>query len=383
MNNLSTDELANIFGFLPSEEIMAARLNKKMRDAAKETIVPMTEFVVDSVTKYNALVVMSTALPNLQQITLRRLGGGHKYSDGEDSYVERTIASTTDNIEHDVSIMSKFSRLHSLKLSRAPLNGRCDFLFHSPLLQKLDISECPFLKLDLEVLAGLPLLKELSIYNTSFAGNISSLRGLKDTLTNVVFKYCGKVTGCFLDLADFRCLKILDLRGTNVRGDVREIGERDFLSLEELTLPFSVCGGLGHEFQHIADVHDFMLEIYSIKKQRPSLLLKDWHGDLSKSSPDWYQMWGKNIPKPPFRVVFVQAGSRIGYQWKSNSARRYACEVIWLDPEPNRESSGYETYVKEMHEIEQCVSFRGFQQPPTAEEFSLLRGFWHNDVDSE
>ncbi len=31
---------------------------------------------------------------------------------------------------------------------------------------------CTDLKFDLEVLAGSPLLKELSIYNTSFAGNV-------------------------------------------------------------------------------------------------------------------------------------------------------------------------------------------------------------------
>ena len=31
IDDLSTDELANIFGFLPPEDIMRARLNTKMR----------------------------------------------------------------------------------------------------------------------------------------------------------------------------------------------------------------------------------------------------------------------------------------------------------------------------------------------------------------
>eukprot|EP00984_Skeletonema_dohrnii_P035137 scaffold34620_cov149-Skeletonema_dohrnii-CCMP3373.AAC.2 len=36
-----------------------------MREAAKKTIVPKTDFVVDSVKKCNALVAMSTALPKI------------------------------------------------------------------------------------------------------------------------------------------------------------------------------------------------------------------------------------------------------------------------------------------------------------------------------
>ena len=84
LERLGTDELANIFGFLPPKDIMWARLNKRMVEAAKKTIVPITDFRVDSVRKYNALVAMSTALPNLQQISLghHRNLYGHKYSDG-------------------------------------------------------------------------------------------------------------------------------------------------------------------------------------------------------------------------------------------------------------------------------------------------------------
>ena len=81
-DDLSTDEVAIIFGYLPPADIMRARLNKKMREAATKTIVPPTNFVVNSVGKYNALVAMATALPNLQQITLDTLGyNGHKWSD--------------------------------------------------------------------------------------------------------------------------------------------------------------------------------------------------------------------------------------------------------------------------------------------------------------
>jgi len=80
-NDFSDDVVAIIFGFFPPKDIMRMRrVCKKWREAAKTTIVPMAEFSVDSVVKYNAMRVMTTALPNLQQITICRLGNGHKYS---------------------------------------------------------------------------------------------------------------------------------------------------------------------------------------------------------------------------------------------------------------------------------------------------------------
>jgi len=45
-DDLSTDELAHILGFLAPKDIMGARLNNKMREAAKKAIVPMTDFQV-------------------------------------------------------------------------------------------------------------------------------------------------------------------------------------------------------------------------------------------------------------------------------------------------------------------------------------------------
>ena len=70
IESLSGDVLANIFGFLRPVDTMRVRLNRKMREATKITIVPPTDFRVDSVDKYNAMNAMTRALPNLQQITL-------------------------------------------------------------------------------------------------------------------------------------------------------------------------------------------------------------------------------------------------------------------------------------------------------------------------
>ena len=79
---LTADVIANIFGFLPPQDIMRSRLNKKMRKAAKETIAPPTKFVVDSTRSYNAMKAMTTALPNLQHISINRLEHRYRYVDG-------------------------------------------------------------------------------------------------------------------------------------------------------------------------------------------------------------------------------------------------------------------------------------------------------------
>ena len=45
----------------------------------------------------------------------------------------------------------------------------------------------------------------------------------------------------------------------------------------------------------------------------------------------------------------------------------------WLDPEPDRESSGYEEYIEKLRLIESEVDvYRGFHLPPTEEEYHRL-----------
>eukprot|EP00984_Skeletonema_dohrnii_P028771 scaffold18884_cov72-Skeletonema_dohrnii-CCMP3373.AAC.1 len=390
-DRLGTDELANIFGFLRPEDIMLARLNNKMREAAKKTIVPMTRFRVRGVRKFNAMAAMSTALPHLQQIEISYLNEGHKYSDGR-HYLDREHTYYSDGedpeedrsaysaswITYDIEILIRFRKLRILEMHHAPLNGRYPFLFNFPLLQQLKIS-CYYLKWNLEMLAGLPLLKELYCHcNNSMTGNINSLRVLKDTLAVVHISLCHHVQGNFMDLADFPRLRTLNLRKTSVTGDIRDIGEGDFPSLESLALPKRVYGGKGYEFQHISDAHGIAMAVYSIKKQRPSLLIESWHASLSADSPDWYGLddefdeYYVGDPSPPLHVRLVAAGSRVGYRWETFDGD-HPCKVNWLDPEPDRESSDYEKYIEELHKIERQVQlFRGFHQPPSEEEFHRL-----------
>jgi len=381
IDRLGTDMFAHIFGFLPSKDIMRARLNNKMRLAAKKTIVPDADFRVYNEAKYNCMAAMTSALPGLQHISLRRLGcfqiRNIKYNDGEDPDEQRA-ARTINWPALDIEIILSFRRLHSLKIWNAPLNGRYNFLFNFPLLKKLSIggsSIAPnvnYLKWDLGMLSGVPLLEVFSCtdeFGGCLTGNINSLRVLKDTLEEVYMHDCHEIQGNFMDLADFPRLKELDLGLTDVTGDIRKIGEQDFLALETLVLPDGVYGGKGYEFQNISDAADVAKAVYSIKKQRPSLLLEDWYGRLSSHSPDWYDDW---FERAPLHICLVEAGSRLGYRWESESG--HSCEVIWLDPKPERESD-YNEYIEQLDHIEKRVYFRGFFEPPTEEEYNMLYCF--------
>jgi hypothetical protein len=217
------------------------RVCSKWKEAAKKTIFPLTEFQVYNVRSYNAMRVMSTALPTLQQLSLCGLGWGVKYSDGEDPNEDAETANWTG---HDINIISNFSKLRSLEIENAPLNGFYHALFNFPLLQKLTIETPGYLEWDLQMLSGLPLLKELDfISSNTLHGNLMDLRVLKNTLEKVEIYDCKYVEGNFMDLADFPHLKELDLRWTNVTGDIRDIRENDFPVMEYLFLPRGVHGG--------------------------------------------------------------------------------------------------------------------------------------------
>jgi hypothetical protein len=229
------------------------------------------------------------------------------------------------------------------------------------------------------------MLKELVCWKNSWlTGNISSLRVLKDTLEKVNIYLCENVEGNLMDLADFPRLKELYLRESAVIGDIRNIDNNDFSSLEELTLPKGVYGGRGYEVKRIADAPDVVRSVYLFGKQRPALFKKmlsaliitdNWYVILSEDSPDWYGETGnptEGFSTPPFYTRFVEAGSRIGYRWE-NFYGGDPCEVIWLDPEPDPESSDYAKYIEELQDIDSSINtYRGFHQPPTEEEYNRL-----------
>ncbi len=131
---------------------------------------------------------------------------------------------------------------------------------------------------------------------------------------------------------------------------------------------------MGYEFQRISDGPNLIRAVYLLSKQRPALKmeLKYWYSRLSVDSPDWYESLDEdNIPdSPPFRVKFAVAGTRFGYQWQTNG---HWCEVNWLDPEPDRDSSEYTKYIEELRRMQRRAKlFKGLNQPPTEEEYNRL-----------
>ena len=414
INDLSEDALALIFGFFGPVDIMHFRCCKKWREAAKKTVVPMTEFKVDSVSKYHAMRAMTTVLPNLQQIALGYLGDNHKYVDGEDPdhFMEMWGEQPEDCTIHDIEPLSHFRKLCSLEIGIsheddsqcAPLSGRYPLLLNNfPLLQKLSIGPAEkdgvliapcTIRWNLEVLQGMPLLRELYCNgNRHLSGNTKSLRVLKGTLEKVVITNCGvncflfdvpeTFEGDFMELADFPFLRVMKFTSTAVTGDIRKVGGSDFPAIEEIDLPEGVRGGNGYKFQRISDVPEIMYAVYRLMK-RASTTLRDtqfskgtryepFRWSLSTDSPDRYRQYDA-----PFNVAFVRVGSRLGWSWFSGQLscgqyQRNSCEINWLDPEPSTESSDYEVYVKELQDIQKCVgSYRGFHQPPTEEEYDLL-----------
>jgi len=113
---LGTDELANIFGSLRPKDIMRARLNKKVKEAATQTtIVPVAETIEN-----NAMATMTTALPNFQQISLHDLRlPRYKYSDGDDP-AEQSVAETANFISLDIQMLSNFGKFENI---RSPMYG--------------------------------------------------------------------------------------------------------------------------------------------------------------------------------------------------------------------------------------------------------------------
>jgi hypothetical protein len=376
---------------------MHARLNRKMREAAKITIVPLTDFVVNSAGKCDAMNVMATALPNLQKITLGDLRDEHKYIEGEDPD-DGLAARTANATAHDIGIIANFTNLRELSIGVfVQLNGRYPCFFNFPHLQTLSISALSFsanayLKFDLGMLSGLPSLKMFHCeFQDRLTGDLNSLIALKDTLEKVTIVRCRSplVMGNFMDLADFPHLKELDLSGTAVRGDIRDIGEKDFPSLTVLALPKGVNGGIGHVFQRISDAQNVARIPYLFQKQRPEITLRKWYALLAVDSIDRYESLDEfDEEYAPVFIRLVRAGTRVGYRWESGEEYLpHPCEVNWLDPEPDRESASYGKYMEELQKIEgqvysgtQPYYFKGFHQPPTQEEFERILERIHNEA---
>ena len=383
--DLANGVVEDILAFLPPEEIMRSRRAcKRWKDAAKKTIVPVPtdEFKVNNERDYNLMVAMSTAMPNLAQLSIGEVDIRTIYTNGEDP--DREWASRTSMYLYpSVPIqdtMSRFRMLRSLCIKDAPLNGRYPCLFDFPLMESFEIHNCQYLKWDLEMLAGFPLLKKLCALGNGegMTGNINSLRVLKNTLKKVILCIlpASNVTGNFMCLADFPCLYFVSLLSVAVTGDISHIGEQDFPVLKTLAIPNTVIGGDGYEFRRISEVSKYVDTVDRIRRQRGQSIFKEeflkWR--LTDDSPDRYSedfLDSVHYPSPPFTIKFVEAGSRYGWYWGNDGGE--CCEVNWLDPEPDRDSIDYERYTEDLKKLEfDIYFFKGYHQPPSEREYRLL-----------
>jgi hypothetical protein len=350
------NELANIFSFLHTDEVMLFRQVCKKWNEAVNTL-PIGYFLVDGPEKYMAMIATLRALPNLERVSLEYLGRG-VYTPPHDREEWVMMASQ----DHELLR----GRLYSLTISDMFHSVSSDYSvsFDYPHLEKLVIANCPYLEWDLMTLVGLPSLTELiCIDNSSLTGNIHDLRVLKETLAKVVIYTCENVEGNFMDLADFPRLRELNLTGTAVSGDIRDIDENNFLDLTELDLPENVYGGNGYVFPTISTVHDFFqgLDARVIRLLATCTYnYKDYVSYLWRDSPCWYS--GQDSDIFPFKVVkLVRAGSRLGWRLEG-SEFEYVCEVTWLD---------YKDYITDYNIIQQRVDCQGFRELPTEEEYYL------------
>ncbi len=233
-----------------------------------------------------------------------------------------------------------------------------------------------------------------------------------------------------MELADFPRLKHLALTSTPITGDIRDIGANDFKVLVGLFLPHTVYGGYGYRFQSIAEASDFMSIIYPIAKRFP-LMNMSWK--LSNESPDWYfepddyhqaapplvcelvkLKWYSGpyyirqfsrqdyvrldyeitLGRSPMQKIIKRKGTRFGWRWRSKfplynvwcrgenePANNYlrddveneACEINWLEPEPEIQGSDLENYNRQLRFLRNETNyFSGFYNPPTEDEFNQL-----------
>lgn len=380
---LEKDVLASILSYLTWKEILNARVCKKWKEAAKLTLVPESVTVESYkierkeiyVKNYSIAKALTTwivdALPRIQSINFDfncHAKERFDFAEGEDPVLDDPDPGMHPGPFPPVNIrqLANFHDLRQLYLMNMNLNGSYPFLFNFANLQTLNVSYNRRFKWNLDMLRGLRKLKILRAWsNGNLTGNLHSVRVLCSSLVELSLRHSSKVEGQLNDIADFPLLEKLDVSYTQVTGDIRKIAPNDFISLKELKVGDKVYGG--GNIEKISDAQSVMLARYYLKKHHPNLF-ESRCDILSIQSPDRYQIHGHRSRSPPFDVEFVKAGSRLGWRW-TNAFSGGSCETQWLDPEPKSTDQGYDTYIKDLENLDKDVSFyRGFSRPPTQQE---------------
>mmetsp|Transcript_22935 Transcript_22935/g.34782 ORF Transcript_22935/g.34782 Transcript_22935/m.34782 type:complete len:304 (-) Transcript_22935:77-988(-) len=269
--------------------------------------------------------------------------------------------------------LENFHGLRHLIIKGAKLNGRYPFLFLFPQLESLELAWAGRIQWNLSDLENLPNLKKMRVVGTKCSGSLGSLRKLRGTLEELSMAQCEEVHGSIHDLAGFPHLRVLLVSANmpGVIGDIRNISETDFLSIQKLDLGEGVYGG-NREMGRIRDEEPLMMARYRLMKKRRFTLFENSRWRLSEDSEDYFTFHGHHSQRPPFLVEFVQAGPRIGWRW-TNAVSGGSCEVHWLDPQPSPPDPGFERYTEEKSRKDRDVGlFRGYLEPLTARQHEEL-----------
>mmetsp|Transcript_43776 Transcript_43776/g.105588 ORF Transcript_43776/g.105588 Transcript_43776/m.105588 type:complete len:426 (+) Transcript_43776:47-1324(+) len=393
---LGLDEMSMAFGFLDWKDLLRVRVCKKWREAVKLTQVPRSistkfermncpDYFIANRKYALALSWIVDALPRLQTVHCDfHYRGTRKFDvlDGEEPFPGH-VGFDSDNSEAtpiplyrrgpeavDLSVVSRFRDLRELSLEGLSLNGTYPFLFDFPQLESLILSNTGLLRWDFSMLVGLPKLKKLQCMNShKLTGDLEGLQVVGQTLVEVNLCGCGNVEGSIMSLAKFPYLEDLSLLRTKITGDIRDIGENDFVALKKVDFGGYVHGG--GDMNRIEDAADLMLARYRLKK-RSHTLFEHRRWALTENSPQRYEFHGHHSREPPFYVEFVKAGPCLGWRW-TNCVTGGSCESHWFDPEPDPNDAEYELYVKELEYVQRDVDFyQGFKLPPTQMEHDEL-----------
>ena len=424
----SSSILPTIIGFLDWRDFLHARGTcTQWREAVKHTLVPPSvetrtiwkggydgpksedfkQFHVYNSNAYKMLDVMRKVIPNLQQIHLSKfqgtdpvaqmmpLGGygdnngvpilgyddtDERYLDGEEAVEETLDDDSADTEEqmneppaeaYDVSIIAEFTKLRSLILNDAPLNGIYPCLFGFKHLRELNIRNggCCHLKWDLKMLSGMPMIEKLKCIYSGATGSIVDLRFLKNSLRELTIVNAEsedrKIGGDFMDLSDFPSLEVLDLQGAvGVGGNASKLRMSDFPRIRKLDLPGVI--------QSLDNVPEIVCVLSHFAMRVPSCLSSL---RLSENSPDHYGRVGFG-PLTTFKLEFVKAGPRLGWRWISPERRwesSESCEINWLGSEPDADSNNFRVYHEEASDLESSVSFfKGIYNLPSAEVYQEM-----------
>jgi hypothetical protein len=347
---LNGDLLANILTYLHWSEVMNARAVCHVWQIAV-LVTPVEELFVTKREIALDLRSIAAALPKLCKL---KFDQGTRES--QEFYVDDELFAYAED----------FHELAHLKMSQTNLRASAPRIMQFKNLESLNLLWNTSLEWSLTDLSMLPKLKVLYCpQNRELTGSLENLHVLSRTLTTCNLHGCQKVTGNLKDLASMPVLEKLDVVGTQVTGDIREIGRSDFRSLKSLEVGTYVYGG--GEIKRVIDAPSIMSARHQLKKQFPDVFTSTARLRLSQDSPERYDYRGHHTRLPPFWVEFVTFGRRTGWRW-TNACASGDCEIHWLDPEPQAVDAGYEDYIKELGSRNTERFYKGFLVPPTQDE---------------